>query len=154
MPECSPRTFFWREPPFFLTAALCVSETFQTALAALYPCPLSQGLGEELRGQFLSMYLQTAWLPRIPLKIAHSLTMVPNTAWDSARIHPTLATFFAVVALSASILLATQTGCLLVQLGLKKHVPDGNTHLTAAMMSRQHSKTVSQSTYFPTLHIW
>lgn len=40
------------------------------------------------------MYLQTTWLPKISLKIAHSLTMMPMAAWNSARSRLPLATFF------------------------------------------------------------
>lgn len=75
------------------------------------------------------MYLRTAWLPRISLKTAHSLTMVPKAVLDSVRIHPSLAIFLALVALSTSVLLAAQTSCLLEPLGLE-HVPDGNNPLS------------------------
>lgn len=94
----------------------------------LHQHPFPSGSGKELKGQFLSMCLPTAWLPRISLKTAHSLTIVPKAVLDSARIHPSLAIFLTLVALSTSVLLAAQTSCLLVPLGLE-HAPDGNNPL-------------------------
>lgn len=70
---------------------------------------------------------------------------------DSARILLSLATVLALVVLSASVLLAAQTSCLLVPLGLKKHVPDGNNPLNCCHVEQTALKHGKSSTYFPRL---